>query len=523
LRYHILAGEIAAGRQLPDDAAKEFLQALEIQPDAKLAARTTALALSADDAAVALAAAHKWLEADPTSLDAREVITRVAVRQGHPDEAYDQCVAIISGHPAGQTDGFRYVALLLGQETEHQDIALGVMQRLVEKWPKSSGSHQAYALLALRFNKADLAEQQARAALSVDPQAKETGLLLTGALVKKGDLTGADSVMDTLLKDNPSATDLRLGYARLLIESNQREHARIQLTKLLAIKPNEPEAHLLLGLMALDDLKPDEAEPHFRKLLAVPDKAMDARYYLGRVYEMRKQPKQALAQYELVVSGNQALDAAVRRSQMLGQLGQVEKALTLLEALKEQYPPFSGRFTIAEGEVLSNSGRYQEALQLYNKALVEDPDDLDLLYSRALVLEDLSRLSDSEEDLRKILKKSPDDARTLNALGYMLGVHTTRLDEARSLVEQALKATPDDPAIVDSLGWITYRQGHADQALPLLRKAFQQYPDPEIAAHLGEVLWALGQKDKARTVWDQSLKSNPDNKILRETVNRLEK
>src|SRR6185437_15947232 len=93
LRYHILAGEIAAGRQLPGEAAKEFLQALEIQPDAKLAARTTALALSAEDNAIALQAAHKWLEADPSSLDAREVITRVAVRQGHADEAYEQCVA----------------------------------------------------------------------------------------------------------------------------------------------------------------------------------------------------------------------------------------------------------------------------------------------------------------------------------------------------------------------------------------------------------------------------------------------
>ena len=96
----------------------------------------------------------------------------MAVRQGRGDEAFDQCVAIIGGHPAGQNDGFRYVALLLGQENDHQDVALAVMQRLVDKWPKLSGSHQAYALLALRFNRADLAEQQARAALSVDPQAK---------------------------------------------------------------------------------------------------------------------------------------------------------------------------------------------------------------------------------------------------------------------------------------------------------------------------------------------------------------
>ena len=40
---HIHRREVAAGRQLPDEAAKEFLQALEIQPDAIAGmARTTA-------------------------------------------------------------------------------------------------------------------------------------------------------------------------------------------------------------------------------------------------------------------------------------------------------------------------------------------------------------------------------------------------------------------------------------------------------------------------------------------------
>ena len=120
---------------------------------------------------------------------------------------------------------------------------------------------------------------------------------------------------------------------------------------------------------------------------------------------------------------------------------QIDQALTLLEGLKEQYPPFSGRFTIAEGEGGCIQLRPQPGspASLYNKALTDDPDDLDLLYSQAaLVLEELSRLNDSEDDLRKILKKTPEDSLHAQcALGYMLGVHTQRRHRRSALAGRA--------------------------------------------------------------------------------------
>ena len=45
--------------------------------------------------------------------------------------------------------------------------------------------------------------------------------------------------------------------------------------------------------------------------------------------------------------------------------------------------------------------------------------------------------------------------------------------------------------------------------------------DPEIAAHLGEVLWTLKRQSDASRVWDEALKTNPDNEALKSTVKRL--
>ena len=43
----------------------------------------------------------------------------------------------------------------------------------------------------------------------------------------------------------------------------------------------------------------------------------------------------------------------------------------------------------------------------------------------------------------------------------------------------------------------------------------------EIAAHLGEILWAQGRQSEAREVWGEAYQQQPDNPILRSTLQRL--
>ncbi|MBV8062997.1 MAG: tetratricopeptide repeat protein [Nevskia sp.] len=520
-QFHVMAGEMAAGRQQPATAAREFMQALDYAPDPQLAARATAQALLAEDDALALQAARKWQAIEPTSLDVREVITRLALRSGQDEEAYQQCVSIVRDHPGGVADGFHHVSLLLQQEPGKGPQAMALMDRLVAQYPKEAAAYQAQGLLALRFGKPDVTERAAREALKLKPSSKEASLLLVGALVKKGDLAGADQVMDGVLHNNPDSAEVRLGYARLLIESNQSEHGREQLERLLRDEPGNLDAHFTLALLDIDQHRYDEAETQLQLVAKKPDRVGDAEYYLGRIAEQRHQYKQALAHYEKVSTGQQGLDAAVRRAVMLGKLSRVDEARAILETLREQFPALSDRFLMAEGEILLDAAQFDQALELYGEALQDEPDDDDILYSRSLVYERMNRVPESEADLRKILNKTPDDARALNALGYTLTVHTDRLDEADKLVTKALELTPDDPAIIDSMGWLRFRQGRPQDALPLLQKAYAQFRDGEVAAHLGEVMWALGDKDKARALLSEAAKDDPENSQLRDTIKRL--
>jgi tetratricopeptide (TPR) repeat protein len=100
-------------------------------------------------------------------------------------------------------------------------------------------------------------------------------------------------------------------------------------------------------------------------------------------------------------------------------------------------------------------------------------------------------------------------------------LRTDRFAEALELIERALAITPDDPAIIDSQGWVQYKLGLLEESISNLRRAFELFPDHEVAAHLGEVLWVNGQLDEAISIWETSLQSFPDSEFITEAMQRL--
>jgi Flp pilus assembly protein TadD len=139
-----------------------------------------------------------------------------------------------------------------------------------------------------------------------------------------------------------------------------------------------------------------------------------------------------------------------------------------------------------------------------------------------MVAEKMSRLDDMERLLRRVIELKPDHGHAHNALGYSLADRGLRLPEARTLIQRALELQPGDPFIMDSLGWVEFKLGNVDEALRVLRAAWNTRPDTEIGAHLGEVLWSAGQRDEAKQVWRQAQSRDSANEVLRETLARLQ-
>ena len=88
---------------------------------------------------------------------------------------------------------------------------------------------------------------------------------------------------------------------------------------------------------------------------------------------------------------------------------------------------------------------------------MDDPENIELLYFRAMTGQRFGYLERLEEDLRTIISIEPDNADAINALGYTLTDQTDRHEEALELIEKALAINPDEAAFIDSMGWVQYR------------------------------------------------------------------
>ena len=119
------------------------------------------------------------------------------------------------------------------------------------------------------------------------------------------------------------------------------------------------------------------------------------------------------------------------------------------------------------------------------------------------------------------MRLEPNNPSPFNTLGYFLADRTTRYNEAKELIDRAIELSPNDPAIIDSLGWVQFKLGMYHESKINLERAFELFPDHEVAAHLGEVLWAMGNREAAREIWQNALEAQPESEFILNTMQRL--
>jgi tetratricopeptide (TPR) repeat protein len=315
--------------------------------------------------------------------------------------------------------------------------------------------------------------------------------------------------------------EVRMTYGRLLMNSKHMDEAREQFQTLNKQHPDIPDVLYALGLLDLQTDHLEDGERHFKRLIELGERRMEASYHLGLIAEFKQEPEAAIKWFSAVTQGQFFHHSQLKLASLLSRQGKADDALDLLHELATEIPQEKLQIYLLEGEILYQAKRYQEAYDLHDRALEEMPEETRLLYGRAMAAERLNLLEKTEADLTTVLSLEPNNVQALNGLGYTLADRTERYEEAYNYLQRAIELSPEDPAVIDSMGWVLYRMGRHQDAIQHIQRAYDALKDPEVAAHLGEVLWANGQHDKARQVWDDALQHAPDHNILLDTMKRF--
>lgn len=520
--YELLLGEIALQRGDAALAARTYLELARKVRDPRIARRAVEVANQARMPDLALESARTWYELEPQSLPALQILSALLVSTKRVDEAEPYLEKLLSAPGVAPENGFMQMSRLLSGNPDKASN-LRVVRRLAARYPQLAQAHYAVAQAALLAGEDTAAVESARRALAIRPDWETAAVLESQALQKRSPGEAAKRLGEFVEK-NPGSREGRLSYARALVLDKRYAEARKQFETLLAANPGNAEVVYAVGLLAHQLKDYATAEQNMKRLLGMGWRDPNAvRFQLGQIAEEQKQWPEALRWYGEVDEGEHVMPARMRTAHALGKQGKVDEARAFLRRVAEDHPEQRVQLVVAEAQVLREAHRHREAYEVLTEALNKDPEQPDLLYDAALTAEKLERFEVLESNLRKLIQVRPDHAHAYNALGYSFAERNLRLPEARKLIEKALEISPEDFFIIDSLGWVQYREGDLKGAAATLRRAYGGRPDAEIGAHLGEVLWMLGERDEAQRIWDEALKSGPDNETLQKTIQRLRK
>ena len=535
LFYQLLLGELNTFGGEPGAGYALVLEAARKTNDAKVFERAISMALQNRSGEPALVAARAWQKAMPASREANRYILQILIGLNRIGEAAAPLKAEIAMAPAAE----RLIAInsiprLLARASDKKLAASVAEQALADQLTQAATGAAAWVAVGrMRLEAGDTAGVLEAAKRAQSLESGSEGAAGLALAVMSPSTKGAEEIVQKYLSGKPTV-DVRMGYARALVEAQRYPQAITQLQILITEQPKHPQAWLVLGSLQLQERKFDLAEKSLQQHVEVATQTpfgnrsaelnrglAQAYLALAQLAEQKKDLVLAESWLARIDNPEEMVNAQSRRASLLAKQGKLDEARKLIRSLPEKLPSDGRMKLMAEIQLLRDNKQFRAAYDLITEKTKTGAFDHELIYDQAVLAEKLGNLDEMEILLRKIIAVKADYQAAYNALGYSLADRNVRLPEAKVLIQKALELAPGDPFITDSLGWVEFRAGNMVEAQRILEGAFKARPDAEIAAHLGEVLWISGKKEQALAIWREGVALNAENDTLVETLKRF--
>ncbi|PKU39208.1 transmembrane and tpr repeat-containing protein hypothetical protein [Limosa lapponica baueri] len=179
------------------------------------------------------------------------------------------------------------------------------------------------------------------------------------------------------------------------------------------------------------------------------------------------------------------------------------------------------------GALYYNTGRYEEALQVYREAASLQPSNKEIRLALAQVLAMMGRTKEAEKMTNHILNE---DAECLECYRLLSAIYSKQEHYAKALeaIEKALQLKPKDPKVISEL---FFTKGNQLREQNLLDKAFESYkravelnPDQAQAwMNMGGIEHIKGSYITARGYYEKALQLVPNSKLLKENLAKLDR
>ncbi len=512
--YLLLAAELATQRQQYGLAYEAYMELTKRVKDPKFAEQAAKMALQIKDSRKTTDAISAWMNQEPKNVTAKKVAALNALRGKDKKAAVKELNALLSAEPENFENALLELSSILQKEGKEKFV-YDTLETLSAKTTSNKPViYFVQALLSMQMKNNTQAENKIEQTLALQPDWEHPLLIQAQLAVITNDLVRAKILLNSALLKHPNNLTFKKLLAQTLIKTSEYDAAADIYQSLVTQSPKDGENYIALALINLQLNRDANAETILKTLAEQSEWTSQANFYLGKIEEKHNNSVAAIALFDKVTDTSFSLDAGISAINLLAKDKKYADIDARLEILVKKFPAQKLRFVLMQSGLYNQQNQVEKAFDLLSETLLQMPDEKDLLYTRALVAEHLGKLDVLESDLKKVLAKDPNNAESLNALGYTLLSDSKRYHEAEKYLQRAIKLQPNEPAIMDSFGWLQFKLGNYPQAAKYLQSAYEKQNSGEIAAHLCEVLWEMNKKEDAQKLFDEALKTSPDDADL---------
>lgn len=190
------------------------------------------------------------------------------------------------------------------QMTQDAGEAIPSLEQAVQLNGNFATAHYHLGLLLLKQDKMEEAQQHFQQALAIYPGYWEARLTLAKTFDQTGAIDNAIQEYESVLKQEPLATDALFHLSYHLMQENQTDRAQDLLMRLTTHDSQHAKGWYLLGRLHEQGQQFDQAMEAYHRVLENDPEHSEAHYNLGFLYQGQDQPQKAIHHFQRVTQLN---------------------------------------------------------------------------------------------------------------------------------------------------------------------------------------------------------------------------
>ncbi len=515
----LLTAELAGQQRDFDTAFELYFRQAQLNRSTELAERATRIAQFNRNPEAVLTAARLWQEIAPEAAEPPQILINILLHEARFAEAFE----LLRAEPSFGAEILLVIESLLDTFDQESAAELAeLLQQRLDASPEQLDLLLVLARVQILRQEETTALNLLNRGLAIEPE--QPDLIVEKAQLLRSVYSDAEQALELVesaLASNRDHRQLRAVHVQLLLEL-QPDSVEAAVERAIDQAERDPQLVYYYALLLLENEQPQQSLVLLDELISRDPARTDLNLYIGVNHETLGNREAAIQAFAKVESGDLLFNAVSRALGLLETGTEYERAQALVESARASDEERASQLAVIFARWAGDNGELERGLDYLNKQIEADPNDVSLLYTRALMVEPLDH-QQMLDDLERAYALNPDNAGTQNALGYSLLEHSQEYRRAYELIERALAESPDDPAYLDSMGWALHKLERNSEALPYLERAFEQMPDPEVTSHLIIVLTQLGEIERAKALLTEQEELYPGNEDLAEARRWLER